>query len=249
MIGAAVAAVACGPLSMASGPSEEWPTVPERLPAAPASASAARLTCTGEHSFDTEALEQPSGAEHRRGPAFDALREAFVLFKDEFRDAERLAWILVDQDDEGALFLADGERNAGWIAVEIEFDNETGEWKPVSMSQCDPHVRLSPEFGPAVWALNPAYPAPNAETVELNILVWEVACSSGRPTTGRMSPPAITLTEDSATIIIGVRPLEGFQDCPRPPGTPAIVVLPEQLGDRILLDGGHHPPAEPSPPP
>lgn len=248
MIALALVIVACGPLSSAPEAYKEWPTVPERLLAAKATASPVGLSCSGERIFDSRALDQPSGAEHRAGPAFDALREAFALFEDEFQEAERLAWILVDQDDEGALFLAKAERIPGWIAAEVQVDAETGEWKPVTMSQCDPHVRISPEFGPAVWALNPAYPVPNAETVELNVLVWEVACSGGRPTTGRMSAPLIALTEDSATMTIGVRPLEGFRDCPLPSGTPAMVVLPQPLGDRTLFDGGHHPPSEPSPP-
>src|SRR5436309_1477700 len=39
------------------------------------------------------------------------------------------------------------------------------------------------DFGPATWALDPAFAPPGPATVELHVLVWERACSSGTPTT------------------------------------------------------------------
>jgi hypothetical protein len=48
------------------------------------------------------------------------------------------------------------------------------------------------------------------------------------------------------TITIGVRPLQGVQTCPGPPGTAAILRLDEPLGGRELLGGGLEPPAPPS---
>ncbi len=105
------------------------------------------------------------------------------------------------------------------------------------------------EFGPATWALDPAYPVPNAATTDLHVLVWERACSSGLPTTGRMSAPVIVSTADSLTITIGVRPPPGdTQSCPLPAGTPALVRLREPLGSRTLLDGGRVPPGPPTKP-
>ena len=101
-------------------------------------------------------------------------------------------------------------------------------------------------FGPATWALDPAFAAPTPESTELRILVWERDCSSGAPATGRMSAPVIEYKPQTVTITIGVRPRGGIQSCPLPPGTPAIVRLPQPLGDRTLLDGGHEPPAPPA---
>jgi hypothetical protein len=106
----------------------------------------------------------------------------------------------------------------------------------------------SSEFGPATWALDPAFPAPDATARDLHILVWERACASGKPTTGRMSEPLIVVGPTSITITIGVRPLAGAQECPGPPGTPATLTLPEPLGSRTLLDGGNKPPAPPRAP-
>lgn len=110
---------------------------------------------------------------------------------------------------------------------------------------------LSPEFGPATWALDPQYPVPMETTTELHVLVWERACSSGSPATGRMSTPVVEFASASVTITIGVRPLQvepgSGVTCPMPPGTPASLRLGEPLGSRTLLDGGRVPPAPPSP--
>lgn len=110
---------------------------------------------------------------------------------------------------------------------------------------------LSAKFGPASWALDPAFASRSADSTELRILAWERACSSGSPATGRMSAPVVEYTPETVTITIGVRPLEvapgAGLSCPMPPGTPAIVRLPQPLGERTLLDGGHEPPVPPSP--
>jgi hypothetical protein len=106
---------------------------------------------------------------------------------------------------------------------------------------------LSAEFGPATWALDPAFASPGPDSTELHILVWEMACSSGSPATGRMSAPAIAYAAATVTITIGVRPLGGPQACPGLPGTPAVVRLTAPRGARTLLDGGRVPAAPPSP--
>ena len=111
-----------------------------------------------------------------------------------------------------------------------------------------PTAMASSEFGPATWALDPAFPPPDPTARDLHILVWERACASGKPTTGRMSETLIMVGPTSVTITIDVRPLAGAQDCPGPPGTPATVTLPEPLGSRTLLDGGNNPPAPPRAP-
>jgi hypothetical protein len=106
-------------------------------------------------------------------------------------------------------------------------------------------------FGPATWGLDPAYPAPTPGSTELHLLVWERACSSGSPATGRMSAPVVMADRSRVIISIGVRQRRAGADtletCPLPPGTPAIMRLAEPLGSRVLLDGGVDPPAAPSP--
>jgi hypothetical protein len=106
---------------------------------------------------------------------------------------------------------------------------------------------LSSEFGKGTWAIDPAFGSPGPTTSVLHVLVWEVGCSSDSPTTGRMSAPIVKVDSSTITITIGVRPKSGVQTCPGPQGTPAVVNLPEPLGERTLLDGGSNPPAPPSP--
>jgi hypothetical protein len=62
-----------------------------------------------------------------------------------------------------------------------------------------------------------------------------------------MSAPAVSFGSTTVTIKIGVQPLGGVQACPGPTGTPAILILPEPLGARTLLDGGRTPVGPPSP--
>ena len=104
-----------------------------------------------------------------------------------------------------------------------------------------PVASMPAGFGPATWALDPAFPVPDANTSELHLLVWESACSGGAPATGRISPPVVVVGPANVTITLGVRGLEvppGYAvTCPGPPGTPAILRVPEPLGSRELQHG------------
>lgn len=119
---------------------------------------------------------------------------------------------------------------------------------PVSPETLPPATDAVPDgFRLATWALDPDFPSPSSGSTSMHILVWETLCASGRPTTGRMSAPAVSFGSTTVTIKIGVRPLGGVQACPGPTGTPAILILPEPLGARTLLDGGRTPVGPPSP--
>ena len=205
------------------------------------------LATCGGRTFPASGLAAPTGAETAAGPEYDALRATITKFAPEFPGAGSWLWQLAGRDDAGAIFLAktDALGAPGWVYIEV--DNGPSGWQPGSIGQCEPHTVLSADFGPATWALDPAFAAPGPTTTELHVLVWELACSSGTPTTGRMSDPVIDYGSSTVTITIGVRPLSGVQTCPGIPGTPDLVRLTEPLGTRALLDGGHVPPAPPSP--
>ncbi len=206
----------------------------------------ARLTCGfPDRTFTASALDTPTGAERQEGPLFDALRSAFGLF-DFPGGVGRLGWFLVQQDESGALFLAHADSPPEWWYVLVEADGSG--WKPGGVGGCNLNVQISAEFGPAYWALDPDYPAPDPSTTELHVLVWELACNGGGPTTGRTSAPVVEFAAGRVTITIGVRALEGEQTCQLGPGTPAIVTLPQPLGERTLFDGYAYPPVVPSPP-
>ena len=249
-IGVAIALVGLAACSAAAGvtaPPPTWPVPPEQLPPATSGAAEPNLTCGGGRTFPASGLDAATGAEKAPGPEFDALRAGLAKFGSEFPGSADLAWRLAGHDATGAIFLARSEAPGapGWVAIDVVADS--GGWQPSGMGQCNPSVVLSPEFGPATWALDPAFASPTPDATELHILVWEAACSGGSPATGRMSAPVIEWAADTLTITIGVRRLDGIQTCPGPPGTPAIVTLAEPLGRRTLLDGGRVPAAPPSP--
>lgn len=228
------------------GPVLLSPTYPTPSSSVSPGAGGSEATCGGR-AFPASGLDAATGAEKAAGPEFDALRATLTKFGSEFPGAASWAWRLAGRDASGAIFLArtDALGAPGWVYVEV--DNGPSGWQPGSIGQCDPHVVLAADFGPATWALDPAFGTPGPTATELHVLVWELACSGGTPATGRMSEPAIDYGTATVTITIGVRALSGAQTCPGIPGTPNLVRLSEPLGKRTLLDGGHVPPAPPSP--
>lgn len=224
-----------------------WPTSAEPLPAATSATGDTQITCGGR-TFPVSGLSASPGAEKAVGPKFDALRQTLAAFEPEFPGSAGWTWRLAGSDPSGAVFVSqtDAISESGWAYVEVAV-GDAGQ-HPGTIGSCDPRVVLSAEFGPATWALDPAFPAPGPRSTRINVLVWERSCSSGRPTTGRMSAPVIAYAATTVTITIGVRPLSGLQSCPGPPGTPALVELSEPLGSRTLFDGGLVPPAAPVPP-
>jgi len=231
-------------------PIPTWPVTPETLPSATMGDGTATLTCGGP-TFPTTGLDAPVDAEHASGPEFDALRASLAKFGDSFPGSTSWTWRLAGSDETGAIFLAktDDLGPPGWVSIEVGWDGTS--WTPLNMGQCDPHVVLSAEFGPASWALDPTASAPGPDSTVLHILVWEGTCSGGAPATGRISAPVVAYTVDTVTITLGVSALHvppgTALGCPMPPGTPAVLTLSEPLGHRTLLDGGSSPPAPPSP--
>lgn len=228
----------------------DFTAVPTTL-AAPSDAGFPRLTC-GARTFPVSALDAPTGAESAAGPPYDALRATLAVFGTEMQSLglDRLTWRLVGQDAQGAQFLARaitaGPEEPAWVEAEIGFEGD--QWVPSGVGQCRLRTVLSAVSGPASWTLDPSFPAPAADATTLHLLVTELACSSGRPPTGRISEPLIATTATTVTITIGVRPLGGDQNCPGLMGTPIAVTLPGPLGNRTLLDGGTFPAQPPSAP-
>jgi hypothetical protein len=243
-----IAAVgACGTTGPSSVvPVATWPVEPETLAIAPESdTSTATLECAGS-GFSRSGLSAPVGAETAIGPEFDALRATIAMFGPEFPGASLLHWQVAGRADTQMLFLArqvpqiDG---VDWMSADIARTGDT--WKPAGMGGCRPVVVLGDGLGAAEWALDPSAGDLVRETTTLHLLVWELTCSGGSPATGRMSPVVVEFGARTLTLTLGVRPKGGIQTCPGPPGTPAVVNLPQPVGDRNLLDGGTEPPRPP----
>lgn len=198
-----------------------------------------RLTCGGPLTFTADDLLAPSGAETADHPAAEVLRtlmETSPL-------PNRNGWRLVAMSDEEAVFILPalpGEGFAYWYA-EVEAAGST--WQSGPFGQCDPMPRLE-GLSPARWELA-ADADMGPESRVVRVLVFELACASGRSPEGRIAPAAVIYGEDSVTILFGTRPLAGgAQTCQAGPPAEVSVDLREPIGNRVLLDGSVFP-AEP----
>ena len=222
-------------------PVATWPVDSETLTAA-AGAQPDLVNCGNGPGFPSAVFDDPSYPDAPPGPQRDALNDAIQVFGVGFGLDGSEHWKLATQTNDTVEYVTKvgGE---GWISAAVHFAD--GAWGPAGMGGCRTMSAFPDGLGPATWAPDPSFPAPTADSTELHILVWEMACSSGSPATGRMSSPIVTYSDSALVMTIGVIPVDGPATCPGPPGTPAMVVLPQPLGDRTLLDGSSHPPSPP----
>jgi hypothetical protein len=197
------------------------------------------VTCGGS-AFPASLLDDPD-AEGVPDDMVEDFSAVVQFWRAEFPGLERLQWKLIHRDGESAEFIA-RQRDA-WISLTLRRD--TAGWTPSGAGDCRPTPAFE-DAGRATWWLDPAYAAPGPETAELHILVMEQACASGQPAFGRIAAPVAVYEPDTLTLTVGVRGV-GMATCPSNPPTPATVILPAPLGERVLLDGGRHPPAPPQP--
>ncbi|MDQ6794756.1 MAG: hypothetical protein M3067_08080 [Chloroflexota bacterium] len=198
------------------------------------------LTCGDANVFPANALEGPGGAELRADEAAAGLRAALA-------DTERVqfphsGWHLVAQSTTRVQFIARGAGADSWFSVSLV--RGPAGWTLDLAGECGLVVVLGPGIGPAAWWLDPAQPRPGAKDRTFTALVLERACASGHSSDGRIGPPLVSYAPDTVTLIFGVRPRPGGQDCQGNPPGRYRVTLDQPLGDRQLLDGGSLPPRD-----
>jgi hypothetical protein len=203
-----------------------------RLSAITTTEEADLLTC-GQRPFPRSALDQQPVDTTTNGSEFDALRRAFATYSDIFGDLSQQPWILAERDGYGATFLS--PRDDGYLE-EMVVAGQAG-WVPTTLAECQPAQFDVNSVGSAAWALDPAFPAADATSTELHVLVSESACSSGSSPAGRIVPPVVSYAQDTLSITVAVRNVGGIADCPGNPSLPATIVLPEPVGDRRLAGG------------
>lgn len=196
-----------------------------------------RVTCD-DVTFDLAVLDQPGGAENGDDPAAVALREHLASgMETDFLPAA--GWIEAVRTESRVLFIApDGD---GLARVDMQL--EGGRWRASGWGGCT----LRPEipFGMNIATFRVALGETlTPETTELDVLVTEVECNSGEDARGRVQEPAVIRSPESVTVIFTVVARLGGHTCPSNPATPFHLVLPEPLGDRLLLDGSSIPPRD-----
>lgn len=209
----------------------------------------ARARCGGV-AFDPSVLMAAPGVDPLPPGSADAVGPGG---RGEAFDAER-DWRIVEHDDKqvgllrslGAPFdNGPGDvREYQAIALRRMTDNPTvpdGTWMRTSSSTCTPQVVPPEDVGDATLHLADT---PDSATTSLDLLVTEGACASGRSAEDRIELLQLVETDEEVRLHVGVRPLDGPQDCPSNPATPVTVELESPVGDRAIMDAGLIPPRE-----
>ena len=201
-----------------------------------------RLSCGGPLTFTTDDLLAAPGAEGMQHPAAEPLRA--LMESDQLPN--RSGWRLVALTDDRAFFLLPAlpaEGVAFWYA-EVEAGAQADSaWQTGPFGQCDPMPRFE-GLSAARWELA-ADADLRPESQVVRVLVFELACASGRSPEGRIAPAAIDYGDDSVTIVLGTRPPAGPagpQTCQGSPPAVFSIELREPIGNRMLLDGSVFPP-------
>jgi hypothetical protein len=95
------------------------------------------------------------------------------------------------------------------------------------------------------WPAHPESVGPDTEV--LDVLVLEQECAGGETAEGRIRAPDIRADDALVVVAFVVEVRTDPLTCPDNPPTPAVLELPEPLGDRALLDGVTDPPRPPTP--
>jgi hypothetical protein len=175
-------------------------------------------------------------------PGFEALAETLNEIRQYVVVPFRATWRLAAHDGDRITFITDVDED--WYYATIE-DGEAG-WHFARGGDCRVRRAIAGELSVATWWLDPRLPPPAADATVVDVMVEEQECASGSYATGRIGNPIVEYAEDTLTMTIGVRSVGGL--CPSNPSTPAVVILPEPLGARELLDGSYIPARPPLPP-
>jgi hypothetical protein len=196
-----------------------------------------RVTCgdSSVPSFPLAVLDQPGGVdpgEDQPAAVLQALIREGGLPQD--------GWIRAVHTDDLVLFVA---RGGGVPWSMAKFQLRDGIWSADASGQCHLQPELPPGVNLAAFSV-----APGAElepdTTEVELRVTEIVCNSGEDAMGRVRVIDVVPAADSVTVLLGVVPRGGAQECPSNPETPFTLELPEPLGDRVLLDASEVPPRD-----
>lgn len=211
-------------------------------------AAALRFSCWGDaHPFTPQLLDAPANAELDQHPSARALLAFLEAGGPETDFLPKRGWLLAGRDERSAAFVARVPGDPPFAEAQVALQ-ESGGWRVVGWDQCRPRAVFAGLNG-ATWTLDPELLPPGPEATQFRALVTETECASGRPSGGRVLPPAIFYGTDEVTVVFAVRPQPGDAfNCQGNPATPVLVVLDEPLGERRLLDGGVFPPHDPTQP-
>jgi hypothetical protein len=187
------------------------------------------LTC-GWRPFPPAALDAPAADLASDQPAVVAMRDSLRRASDLYGDLGGLDWILAESDEYGATFLAD--RGDTWLEAAV-FPGRRG-WVAGVIDYCTPRPLTLADGGQVTIYLDREYPPPGPATTELHVLLREDGCTGGRSPAGWLLPPVARYGGATLTLAVHARFEFQFAACPGNAPLPAVIELPEPLGEREL---------------
>ena len=153
-------------------------------------------------------------------------------------------WTVVSRRDSAVTLLApqEGRGHVGFASA--SFDKEADGWKAAGWGDCTPRLAL---LGKSVlrWAFTEQSHPPPPDATELEVLVIEVECSSGRSLDGLIEPN-VTYREDRIEVVL-TAPGGIGGNCIGTAPTEYSLELDEPVGQRKVVDLSVYPVAEPAP--
>lgn len=150
-------------------------------------------------------------------------------------------WIEVSSSGSAVTLLAplrDGYASA-------TFENRGGKWEPRGWGDCVPRLQLS---GRSVlrWAFTGASYLPSADAKQIEVLVTEVNCSSGREVDDLIEQ-SVTYRDEEIYVVLTAPALSGVQTCQGTMPVRYTLTLEEPPGERAIVDPSVYPAVEPTP--
>jgi hypothetical protein len=208
----------------------------------PTPGAIADVSCGGP-GFPMSLLDEPGRAETLDDPAAEALRAHLETSGPDFAWLPDTGWREVVRTDTEVTYVADAAPGSDPPYAEVSVMRDGDVWRVAGWGQCRLQASVGPGLGLASFRVTQDVEL-GPEVTEIPVLVTERACNSGQDARGRIVQPRIVLGDQAVTVVFAVRPRGGDQDCPSNPETPHLLVLPEPLGDRTLLDGSEIPPRD-----
>ena len=156
-----------------SAPSTSAPAASDALP--PDGEAALRYTC-GVIPFAAAAIEGNCSDELAEDPMAAALRAHLAKADMDIDWLPDSGWTFVGRDATRAEYIATGGEQ-GFLSVTLA--NDAGPWQVTGWGGCTPRRVLPGGLGEATWVLAPGQ-APGPTTMQVEALVTEQACASGR---------------------------------------------------------------------
>lgn len=241
LLGAVLVLAGCASDAPAA-PTAASPTEAPPAEAADPVRTISEVSCGGP-GFPIGILDEPGRAETFDDPAAAVLRHHLANPTADSGWLPDAGWREVARTETEVTYVADAAPVTDPPYAVVTVVREDNGWIVAGWSQCRLQASVGPDLGLASFRVAPDVPlAPGS--IEIPVLVTERACNSGRDAQGRIVDPLIVLGDEAVTVTFAVRPVEGDQDCPSNPETPHLLILPEPLGERELLDGSEIPPRD-----